>query len=122
MSVTTKAVLMAPAKTRTLAIIEGPGALSARLRPAIDGAAATSQQAANMMALLLSPLTVLAYVFAAWRLGADMDVAGEFPIPTGLFSHWLVWVAIGAGLQTTASFWRRPAKAAAGTDLNTNPK
>jgi len=40
---------------------------------------------------------------AAWRLGADLKWTGQFAISEGLFSHWQVWVAMAAILQTFAA-------------------
>ncbi len=47
---------------------------------------------------LLTPLALMAYVLGLWRLASDMGMAGAFGI-TGLFSHWQIWMAIGALLQ-----------------------
>jgi hypothetical protein len=43
----------------------------------------------------------MAYVLGMWRLASDMGMAGAFVI-TGLFSHWQIWMAIGALLQLCA--------------------
>ncbi len=53
-------------------------------------------------AALLTPAALIAAVLALWRLGADMDWAGEFAIPAGWFSHWQVWVAVAVALQVMA--------------------
>jgi hypothetical protein len=52
---------------------------------------------------LLAPASLLAFVLAAWRLGADLGFAGEFAIGQGFFSHWIVWAAIGIGIQCFAN-------------------
>jgi len=52
-------------------------------------------------ASLLTPVCVMAYVLAFWRLAADLGMARGAE-PQGLFSHWQVWLAIGAGLQLAA--------------------
>jgi hypothetical protein len=51
-------------------------------------------------ASLLTPVCVMAYVLAFWRLAADLGMARE--APQGFFSHWQLWIAIAAGLQLTA--------------------
>lgn len=51
---------------------------------------------------LLRPAALTAIVFAVWRLTADMRWTKEFPIPSGLFSHWQVWLATGVLLQMAA--------------------
>ena len=50
---------------------------------------------------LLTPLALMAYVLGLWRLASDMGMAGTFAI-TGLFSHWQIWMAVGALLQLGA--------------------
>jgi hypothetical protein len=45
----------------------------------------------------------MAFVLGGWRLGADLDITGQFAIATGLFSHWQVWFALGAALQAAAA-------------------
>jgi len=40
----------------------------------------------------------MAYVLGFWRLASDMGLAGEFPF-SGLFSHWQVWIPLGALLH-----------------------
>jgi hypothetical protein len=47
---------------------------------------------------LLTPLALMAYVLGFWRLASDLGFAGESGI-TGVFSHWQVWIPLGALLQ-----------------------
>jgi hypothetical protein len=56
---------------------------------------------------LLTPAAVLAFAFAAWRLGADLGFMGQFAIGAGPFSHWMVWVAIGTLTQMFATMLNR---------------
>jgi hypothetical protein len=44
---------------------------------------------------LLEPAALMAYVMGIWRLASDMGLAGQFAIE-GLFSHWQVWMVLGA--------------------------
>lgn len=53
------------------------------------------------MGSLLIPAALMAYVLALWRLGSDMGAVGEFPF-SGIFSHWQVWIGVGAALQLAA--------------------
>jgi hypothetical protein len=62
-----------------------------------------NQRAALALASLLIPAAVTAWVLAFWRLTTDFKATGAFPITSGLFSHWLVWLAGAAALQV-ASF------------------
>jgi uncharacterized membrane protein AbrB (regulator of aidB expression) len=52
-----------------------------------------------MLAALLTPAALMASVLAAWRIAADLNFASRFAIPTGLFSHWQVWLGAAIGLQ-----------------------
>ncbi len=53
----------------------------------------------------------MAYVLAGWRLLADLNVTGQFPITEGLFSHWQVWAAAAAVLHVCAILLNRYGKA-----------
>src|SRR5579872_2412054 len=55
---------------------------------------------------LLTPLALMAYVLGFWRLASDLGFAGESGI-TGVFSHWQVWIPLGALLQLAGSFLTR---------------
>lgn len=57
--------------------------------------------------LLLTPGAVIAMVFGLWRLGEDLGWATKFVISQGLFSHWMVWIVLSAGLKTAATFPQR---------------
>ena len=42
-------------------------------------------------------------MLALWMFGADLGWTETFPISTGFFSHWIVWVALAIGLKFGAS-------------------
>jgi hypothetical protein len=69
-----------------------------------------NQHVALAMAALLTPAAVMACALAFWRLAADMNATGQFPIPSGLFSHWQVWVTLAASLQCCATLLNRYGK------------
>ena len=48
---------------------------------------------------LLTPGVLTAGALGAWKLAADLRLAGQFAIADGLFSHWQVWLAVAAILQ-----------------------
>jgi hypothetical protein len=52
---------------------------------------------------LMAPAAVAAYALGGWRIASDLELARSFAIPRGLFSHWQVWVAVGAGIQAFAT-------------------
>lgn len=78
--------------------------LRIRLQPTAtlaDGPAASRKFAAGV-ASLLTPAAVGAYALGCWRLASDLNLTGEFAIERGLFSHWQVWIALGAAIQAGA--------------------
>ena len=72
-----------------------------------------NQHVALATAALLTPAAVMACVLACWRLGADLNATGQFPIPNGLFSHWQIWLTLAASLQFCATVLNRYGKAQA---------
>jgi hypothetical protein len=69
-----------------------------------------NQHVALAMAALLTPGALMACALAFWRLAADLNAAGQFPIPDGLFSHWQVWLTLAASLQVCATLLNRYGK------------
>jgi hypothetical protein len=51
---------------------------------------------------MLTPAAVVALLLAFWRIAADMNWTNSFAIPSGLFSHWQVWMAAAVVLQLCA--------------------
>jgi hypothetical protein len=49
----------------------------------------------------------MALALACWRLAADLRFTGGFPITEGLFSHWLVWLAVAASLEGLGIYLHR---------------
>src|SRR5947209_3260703 len=66
-----------------------------------------NQHVALALATLLNPAAVTACALALWRLAADLGTARQFVIPSGLFSHWQVWVGIMGLLKVTAMLLNR---------------
>ena len=69
-----------------------------------------NRKLALMLAALLTPAALIASVLAAWRIAADLNFASRFAIPTGLFSHWQVWLGAAVGLQLCSRVLNRYAK------------
>jgi hypothetical protein len=67
--------------------------------PRIQSKKRKNQHVALALASLLTPAAVTACVLAFWRLTADFKALGAFPITSGLFSHWQVWLAGAVALQ-----------------------
>jgi hypothetical protein len=55
---------------------------------------------------LLKPIALTAYVVGLWRLMSDMGLAGEF-VFTGMFSHWQIWMGLGALAHIASSVLAR---------------
>lgn len=68
-----------------------------------DYARRIAQRFAALLVWLIGPLSLIAYAFAAWRVAADIGWSASFVIPSGFFSHWLVWISIGITLTFSAS-------------------
>lgn len=69
-----------------------------------------NQRVALGLAVLLSPAAFLAAVLGLWRIAADMSLAGNFAISSGLFSHWQVWLVAAGILQVCSHLLNRYGK------------
>lgn len=69
-----------------------------------------NQHVALALASLLTPGAVMACVLALWRIAADLKATAQFPIASGLFSHWQVWITLAGSLQFVATLLNRYGK------------
>jgi hypothetical protein len=69
--------------------------------PRIRRRAGKNRHLALAAGAMLIPAALMAYLLGLWRLGADLGLAGEFVIG-GIFSHWQLWIGLGAVLQLAA--------------------
>src|SRR5277367_3963140 len=69
-----------------------------------------NQHVALATASLLTPAAVMACALTFWRLAADLNATGQFPIPSGFFSHWQVWLTLAGSLQFCATILNRYGK------------
>ena len=87
-----------------------------RIRFARRSKAATkrrrNQRIALVVAALLTPAAAIAAALGLWRIAADMNWANSFAIPSGVFSHWQVWLGAAAGLQFCSRVLNRYGKGA----------
>ena len=112
MSAIRVAEFVEPLKARTIAVFAGTSsAVVDRLQPAIARSVAISRPAADVVSAFLTPTAVVAFALAIWRLGDDMGWTGEFPVASGLFSHWLVWLALALGIQMSGRLLHRSERA-----------
>ena len=86
-------------------------AVAVRFQPSSGRVTKMSQAAAAAMSvLLLTPAAMIAMVFGFWRLGEDLGWTTSFLVSQGLFSHWVVWMALSVGLKKTATIATRGAQ------------
>lgn len=71
-----------------------------------------NQHVALAAASLLTPAALMACMLGLWRLTADLNATGQFPISSGIFSHWQVWLALAGSLQFFATVLNRYGKQA----------
>jgi hypothetical protein len=104
--------ILQPALARTTtAMATRRTAVAVRVQPAITRTVEVSNQAAAIASvMLLTPGSLIAFVFGMWRLGQDLGWTGNFIISQGLFSHWMVWMAISIGMKATATLSNRNGK------------
>lgn len=57
-----------------------------------------------LAASLLTLLSISCASLGLWRLGTDLDWAGDFVFRSGLLSHWQVWIGAAALIQYAS--WR----------------
>lgn len=55
-----------------------------------------NRHVALAVSALMTPVTLIMLVMALWRIGADINMASEFPIAEGAWSHWQMWMAAAA--------------------------
>jgi len=71
-----------------------------------------NQRIALVVAGLLTPAAAVAAALGFWRIAADLNWANSFAIPSGVFSHWQVWLGAAAGLQFCSRVLNRYGKGA----------
>lgn len=109
MSVARIGEALLPAWARTASVIaDTSSTFSGKLQAFLEQSAATARRGfdkhvANILVSLLTPAAVLGLVFGLWRVSADVGWTEEFPITTGFFSHWQVWIALAVTLKFAAS-------------------
>ena len=59
-------------------------------------------QVALALAALFAPSALLAFTICFWSFAAELRLAGEFYVRTGIFSHWQIWLFTAAVLLAGA--------------------
>jgi uncharacterized RDD family membrane protein YckC len=70
--------------------------------PKVKLARRKNRHIALALAALITPAALVACLLGFWRLAADLNMAGQFAISEGLFSHWHVWFGCAAVLEFIA--------------------
>ena len=65
-----------------------------------------------VVAALLTPAAAITAALGLWRIAADLSWANAFAIPSGVFSHWQVWLGAAAVLQFCSRILNRYGKGA----------
>jgi hypothetical protein len=87
----------------TTLVSDAASQLGARLQAFVKRTLKSSEQAADVLLALVTPAAAVTLVMGLWRLTSDVGWTETFPITTGFFSHWLVWIALAIGLRFGAS-------------------
>jgi hypothetical protein len=75
--------------------------------PRLSGKRRRIRRVAVMVAALLTPAALVTAALALWRVAADLNWTNRFAIPSGLFSHWQVWLGGAILLQLCAHMLNR---------------
>jgi hypothetical protein len=70
-------------------------------------AAATAQQSASVVAVLMGPAVLSVYVFAIWSLTSEMGWTDSFPFSSGPLSSWIIWAALAAAIHSASVILRK---------------
>jgi hypothetical protein len=76
----------------------------------IDRRRGKQRRVALAAAAMLTPVAAMFSVLAFWRIAADLNWTNSFAIPSGLFSHWQVWLGGAVLLQACSHFLNRYGK------------
>jgi hypothetical protein len=71
---------------------------------------------AMLAASLLTLVSISCGALGLWRIGTDLNWAGDFVFSQGLLSHWQVW--IGAAIAVQYGGWRLTRYARLARELN----
>jgi hypothetical protein len=83
---------------------ESAAKLQARLAGALAPATMSlGRQLPDILVALLTPAALVALAMGLWRVSVDLDWTSAFPIASGFFSHWQVWIALSVALKILSS-------------------
>lgn len=89
-------------------------AVTIGLQPVTEPTRSASIGAVDALSFLLRSGALGALTLGVWRLGVDLGWTQDFVIPSGVWSHWQVWIALAIGLNAAATHISRPRRRDAG--------
>lgn len=72
--------------------------------PVVSRRAGKNSRVATLAASVLTLISISCASLAIWRIGTDLEWAGNFVFPSGLLSHWQVWMGVAITVQYVG--WR----------------
>jgi hypothetical protein len=72
--------------------------------PVVSRRGGKNGRLATLAASVLTMVSISCASLAIWRLGTDLEWAGDFVFPNGFLSHWQVW--LGAAIAVQYLGWR----------------
>jgi len=72
--------------------------------PVVSRRAGKNSRMATLAASVLTLVSISCASLALWRIGTDLEWAGDFVFPSGFLSHWQVW--LGAAIAVQYAAWR----------------
>jgi hypothetical protein len=72
--------------------------------PVVSRRAVKNRRLATLAASVLTLTSISCGSLAIWRIGTDLEWAGDFVFPSGLLSHWQIWM--GAAIAVQYVGWR----------------
>jgi hypothetical protein len=72
--------------------------------PAVSRRRGKNSRMATLAASLLTLVSISCASLGMWRIGTDLDWAGDFVFRNGFLSHWQVWMGVAIAVQYVS--WR----------------
>jgi hypothetical protein len=70
--------------------------------PVVTRRKGKNSRIATLAASVLTLFSLASVSLGMWRVGTDLNWAGDFVFPQGFLSHWQVWVGAAVAIQYSA--------------------